>query len=246
MQSKSLWYSLLNTLFPPRCIRCNKDLPMPHTLCQKCWVQLNFITAPQCSCCGWPFAFAIDGQYLCGNCVRLPPLFTQARSVFRYDEGVKPLILRFKHGDALDLVPRFSAWMVEAGEKSNLFTSLTALVPVPLHWRRLFMRRYNQAALLAQGISAATGIPCHTGWLRRKKATPSQSAHNRQQRLMNMRGAFRIPHPQKNAVRGSRILLVDDVFTTGATVTECARILLSQGASEVRVLTLARVVKTFT
>jgi len=177
--------------------------------------------------------------------VRFPPLFTQARSVFRYDTGVKPLILRFKHGDALDLVPRFSAWMVEAGEKANLFTSLTALVPVPLHWRRLFIRRYNQAALLAQSISSATGIPCHTSWLRRKKATPSQSAYNRQQRLMNMRGAFQVPKSQKNAVQGSRILLIDDVFTTGATLMECARILLSQGALEVRVLTLARVIKTF-
>jgi ComF family protein len=242
MKLWSLWHSTLNSLFPSRCLHCGNNVSAPHTLCQVCWVRLNFITDPQCHCCGWPFAFATDAQYLCGNCVRLPPLFTQARSVFRYDRGIKPLILRFKHGDALDLVPRFATWMVEVGEKANLFASLTALVPVPLHWRRLFIRRYNQAALLAQSISSTIYIPCYTGWLRRKRATPSQGTYNKQQRTMNIRGAFQVPLSQKNAVQGSRILLVDDVFTTGATTTECARILLSHGAIEVRVLTLARVI----
>jgi ComF family protein len=175
----------------------------------------------------------------------LPPLFTQARAVFRYDEGIKPLILRFKHGDALDLVPRLSTWMIEAGEKADLFSSLTVLIPVPLHWRRLFRRRYNQASLLAQAIARKTGIPCQTSWLRRKRATPSQGAYNKQQRFVNMRGAFQVPLTKKSALQGSRVLLIDDVFTTGATLTECAQVLLNQGASEVRILTLARVVGTF-
>ncbi|MEI8295475.1 MAG: ComF family protein [Alphaproteobacteria bacterium] len=241
MKLSSLCQHVIDSLLPPRCLRCGENVSTSHTLCSGCWARLTFISAPQCCLCGWPFAFAADDQYICGSCLRKPPLFTKATAVFRYDEGIKPLILRFKHGDALDLSPRLSLWMAEAGKKADLFSSITALVPVPLHWRRLFMRRYNQASVLAQAIARTVDIPCHTSWLRRKKATPPQGSGSKKQRFTNVRGAFRVPPSKKDAVQGSRILLIDDVFTTGATLTECAKVLLKQGAAEVRVLTLARV-----
>ena len=157
----------------------------------------------------------------------------------RYDDASRRLILAFKHGDRLHLAPAFGGWMRRAG--TDLLAEADLIVPVPLHWSRLFARRYNQAALLAHAIHAAGGPPVGADWLIRRRRTPSQGKRNAAARERNVRAAFAV-RPGR-PVKGRRIVLVDDVFTTGATVGECARVLRRAGAARVDVLTLARTVR---
>lgn len=235
--------SVLDFMLPPRCLSCGQEVSSLHTLCDLCWPKLNFISSPQCICCGWPFVYAPDDNLLCGHCIRRRPLFTRAQTVFSYDASIRQLILRFKHQDRLDLAPRLAQWMVKAGEHVQIFSKISAIIPVPLHWTRLLYRQYNQAGLLAQNISREVHIPYSPRILRRPMATPSQGGLTKQQRLTNIRRAFQVPSSQRKILQGKSVLLVDDVFTTGATLQECTRTLLHAGAAEVRVLTLARVIK---
>ncbi|HKW52800.1 MAG TPA: ComF family protein, partial [Stellaceae bacterium] len=172
-------------------------------------------------------------------CVRSHPPFARARAALRYDEASRRLILGFKHGDRLHLAPALGQWMRRAG--AELIAEADLIVPVPLHWTRLFARRYNQAAVLAHAIHDAGGPPVGADWLLRRRRTPSQGKRNAAGRERNVRGAFALKPGR--SVKGSRILLIDDVFTTGATVGECARVLRRAGARQVDVLTIARTVR---
>jgi len=148
--------------------------------------------------------------------------------------------LKLKQGDGTYLVPALSKLMMRVGQDILSHTDL--LIPVPLHWKRLFMRQYNQATLLSYHLTHLTKIPTHTNLIKRHRATPKQGHQNRKERYANVRGAFMIPEGKSSLLKGKSLTLIDDVFTTGATLTECARILLKGGAKEVRVLTLARVI----
>ena len=229
----------LDLLLPPRCLKCGGEVAATGTLCPACWRAITFLGAPCCACCGTPFAFAMGEGALCGACTRNHPPYRQARAVMRYDEASRGLILAFKHGDRLHGAPAFGAWMLRAG--AELLAEADLLVPVPLHWTRLFQRRYNQAALLAHAIRSAGGPPVGADWLLRRRRTPSQGRLNPQSRERNVQGAFALRRGRD--VRGRRIVLVDDVLTTGATVGECARLLRRHGAGRVDVLTLARAVR---
>jgi ComF family protein len=209
------------------------------TLCAGCWRTITFLGAPCCACCGLPFDFDLGAAAQCGACTREPPPFRRARAALRYDEQSRRLVLAFKHGDRLHLAPPFGMWMRRAG--AELLAEADLLVPVPLHWTRLFARRYNQAALLAHAIHAAGGPTVGADVLLRRRRTPSQGKRNRAARERNVRGAFAVK-PGRD-VRGKRIVLIDDVLTTGATVGECAKALRRAGAREVDVLTLARTVR---
>jgi ComF family protein len=167
-------------------------------------------------------------------------LFVQCRSAVAYQEGSRPLILKFKQGDGTYLAPGLANLMLRAGQDILSHTDL--LIPVPLHWKRLFMRQYNQATLLSSQLSRLTKIPTCTNILKRHRSTPKQGRQSRKERYANVRGAFTIPLGMESFLEGKRLTLIDDVYTTGATLTECARILLNGGAKEVRVLTLARVI----
>jgi ComF family protein len=158
--------------------------------------------------------------------------------VFRYDDASRSLILRYKHADQTASTPPFARWMARAG--AELLAEADLIVPVPLHRWRLFLRRYNQAALLANALAGLSGVHCRPDLLRRPWHTPSQGGLGRRQRRENVRGAFRLQRGE--AVKGKRVLLIDDVLTTGATCEECARTVLAAGAEAVDVLTLARVV----
>jgi ComF family protein len=169
-----------------------------------------------------------------------PPTYQRARAAVRFDEVARSLVHALKYGDRLDLAPLMGRWMARAGR--TLLADADALVPVPLHWRRLWARRFNQSALLALTIAQESGVTVAETALRRVKATPQQVGLSQAERTLNVQGAFRVPAQGQAAVAGRRLVLVDDVLTTGATTEACARALLRAGAQSVDVLVFARVV----
>ena len=233
---------LLDFLLPPRCGRCGVDVPSDATLCLTCWSAVTFIGAPLCEICGIPFEIRPFGRAVCGDCLATPPVFDRSRSAVVYDDATRSLILTFKHADRLTLAPLFAAWMYRAG--APLLEEADLIIPVPLHRWRLLSRRYNQAAVLAHALGRFSGVNVVDSLLLRTRQTPSQGRKSSAQRTLNVRGAFALRNNCGGAaevIRGRRIVLVDDVFTTGATVSACTRVLRRSGAMSVDVLTLARV-----
>ncbi len=228
--------ALLDVVLPPRCIACGEEVDAVNALCVGCWRKVTFLGEPCCACCGLPFAHDMGPGALCGACAGAPPAYDRARSAVRYDDGSRGLILAFKHGDRLHGAPAFGEWMRRAG--APLLADADMLMPVPLHWTRLFSRRFNQAALLAYAIEREGGPRVAPDWLIRRRRTPSQGEFGPEARQRNVRSAFGLK-PGKS-VNGLKIVLVDDVLTTGATIEECARVLKRAGAARVEALTLAR------
>src|SRR5690242_17467026 len=231
--------ALLDLLFPPLCIGCRGAVGQAG-FCAQCWSAITFLDGPGCACCGLPFAVALDGDTLCAGCLASPPAFDKARAILAYDDNSRSAILALKHADRLDLVPGFSRWLSRTGR--NLLEDSDLIVPVPLHRLRLWRRRYNQSAELARRLASDWKRPFEPFALVRSRPTPSQGAMTgAKARRRNVLGAFQVPDPGK--VKGKRVLLLDDVLTTGATVEACARALKRAGAERVHVLVLARVVK---
>ncbi len=232
----------LDALLPPRCMACGTLVDAPGRLCADCWGAADFLAPPLCAACGLPFELAEEAGdgCLCGACLRAPPPFARARAVLRYGGPAREMVLAFKHADRTEMAPAFALWMARSG--AELLGEAEVVVPVPLHWRRLFLRRYNQSAMLAVALGRLSGLPTAVSALARGRYTPSQGSRGRAARARNVRGAFAVPERQRHLVAGRRVLLVDDVLTSGATVGECARVLRRAGAESVDVLTLARVV----
>lgn len=231
---------LIDLILPPRCLACAAPVDRQGGLCGHCWAGLSFITTPCCARCGLPFTHDLGRDAMCAACAAAEPAFTRARAALVYDDASRPLILAFKHADRTRSAGPFGAWMARAGVE--LLADADLIVPVPLHRRRLAHRLYNQSALLAQAIARASGVAWDPLVLARRRATPSQAGLGRLGRARNVAGAFAVRPGRRGAVAGRRLVLVDDVLTTGATVDACARALLRAGASRVDVLTLARVV----
>ena len=236
----------LDAVLPPRCLACGETVDATGALCADCWVKVAWLGAPLCDCCGSPFEFDVAAgsgeRILCAACLGNPPEYDRARAVFRYDEASRGLVLGFKHADRTHAAPAFGRWLARAG--SELLVEADIVAPVPLHWTRLAWRRYNQAALLAQAASRAVGRRCLADLLVRVRRTQRQHGDmGRAARRRNVRRAFALRERYLPVVEGRRIVLVDDVYTTGATAEECARVLREAGASAVDVLTLARVVR---
>jgi ComF family protein len=227
---------LLDQLLPPQCLSCNAVVDAPGSLCAACFQKFTFITAPCCDRCGVPFDAPVIDDLICGACLKNAPSFARARAAFVYGEDSRALMLKLKHGDRTDAAVHLARWLQRAG--AELLASNDVLVPVPLHRWRLLMRTYNQAALLANALGKLSGKPVAVDALRRVKSTPSQGKRNPAERRRNVAGAFAVTGA---AVSGKRVLLVDDVLTTGATADACARCLLQAGAASVDVLVLARV-----
>jgi len=231
--------TLLDLLLPPLCLACRRPVAEQGGLCAACWQAIHFIDAPCCVRCGHPFAPAPAAGLICAPCLTDPPLFDRARSVFRYDACSKGLVLSFKHADRPGLARFFAIWMARAA--APLLADAELLVPVPLHRWRLLQRRYNQAALLAGALARSRQIAYCPDLLQRVRRTAPQGRMNRTERRRNLAGAIALARPAR-LVAGRRVMLVDDVLTTGATLSECVRVLRASGAAAVDVVTLARVV----
>lgn len=209
-------------------------------LCASCWSKLSLIEPPYCARLGIPFTYDPGPGLLSMEAIANPPAYDRARAAVRYDDIARALVLSFKYGDRLDLAPMMGRWMARAGRE--FIAEADALLPVPLHWRRLWARRFNQSAALAGAISDICSKPVLHGALKRVRATPQQVGLSKTERADNVQGAFRVPADEKAHVAGRRLVLIDDVLTSGATVDTCARALLRAGAAHVDVLVFARVV----
>ena len=226
---------------PPQCLACDVPVAAGGSLCPPCWSKLRLIERPYCACLGIPFTYDIGAGALSAEAIADPPPFDRCRAVATYDDVARQMVHGLKYRDRLDLAAWMGRWMRRAGDE--LLTEAGVIVPVPLHRRRLWWRRYNQSALLAQAIAAAAGKPLAQGALIRVRPTLQQVGLSADQRDRNVRGAFQVPVAEKIAVAGRRVVLVDDVYTTGATVKAATRALLRAGAAAVDVLVFARVVR---
>jgi ComF family protein len=232
----------LDTALPPLCPSCREQVADTGALCAGCWSRLSFIARPYCERLGTPFAYDPGPGIVSAAALADPPAYGRARAAVRYDEIARKLVQAYKYGDRLDLAPGMARWMAQAG--SELLTDAHLLVPVPLHWRRLWARRFNQAATLARAISRECGVAVADDVLRRVRATRQQVGLTQSERDTNVQGAFAVAPAGKPTLHGRRIVLVDDVLTSGATVDNCARVLLRAGALSVDVLVFARVVES--
>ena len=241
LQGRRLYRTVLDAVLPPRCLKCGEILAGENGLCAACWQQLAWLSPPCCVCCGQPFPFDAGQGTLCGQCLQRRPSFERARAVFRYDERSRDLILGFKNADRTESAPTFARWMARAG--AELLPDAELIVPVPLHWTRLAVRRFNQAALLAYAVGKLADRPVEPLALQRPRATVSQGRFGRLGRFRNVKGAMTVPERLRSRVAGRRILLIDDVVTTGATAETAAKALISAGAARVDVLAMAKVVR---
>lgn len=233
----------LDVLLPPHCLTCDAQVERQGSFCATCFSDLNLISAPFCARCGVPFAHegeaerGDDGALLCAPCLTRAPGFAVARAALRYDEGAKRLILPFKHADRTEMAVPLARLMARAG--AEMLAAADILAPVPAHWRRLIARRYDQAALLAQRLGRLSGRRVVPDLLRRTRATVPLGDKGAAERAALVADAFSVARPAR--VAGKRVLLVDDVMTSGATAEACARALLAAGAARVEVLAAARV-----
>ena len=236
----------LDLVLPPTCIGCGARVRDAGGLCGACWGRLAFIERPYCERLGIPFAYEPFGMRgaprLSPEAMDHPPAFDRARAAVKFGGVAQDLVHGLKYGDRLDLARPMARLMLRAG--NEVLAEADLVIPVPLHAVRLWRRRFNQAAVLAQAIAAASARPCRTDLLKRIRATHSQVTLSRLDRRANVAGAFAVPAALEAQVCGRRILLVDDVLTTGATLDACARTLRRAGATHVDALTFARVVET--
>ena len=229
----------LDTLYPPICLACRAATSEAGALCSSCWRAMRFIERPFCDRLGTPFEHDLGEGLLSPQAVTDPPVFQRARAVARFEDGpARRLVHRLKYSDRGELAAPMGAWMARAG--ADVLAEADAITPVPLHARRLWTRRFNQAAALGREIARRAGKPFEPALLRRIKATRSQVGLSREQRVQNMQGAFRAAPGA--SVQGRRIALVDDVLTSGATANAAARALLRAGAAQVDLIVFARVV----
>ena len=230
----------LDAVMPPRCLMCGVVVADPGALCATCFEDVTFITPPYCAKCGIPFidsyADAMD-TVICGACAKRPPSFDKARAVCVYNDKSRSLVTRLKYADRTDFTPALGRWMVRAG--AELLDEADVIVPVPLHRWRLLTRTYNQSALLARWVSRLSDVPANFSALRRTKSTPSQGGLTAAARRRNVARAFTVADPF--AVTGKRVVLIDDVLTTGATLDACANALRHAGAAGVDALVVGRV-----
>lgn len=231
----------LHLLYPPQCLTCDALTETDHALCGSCWRDTPFLAGTVCDACGTPLPGEAEDGLLCDECLATPRPWSHGRAAMIYAKNGRKIVLGLKHGDRLDLVTPAARWLATAA--APLLTPDTLIVPVPLHWRRLLRRRYNQAALLAQALGKRTGHDVCVDALTRRRHTPPLDGLGKDSRFATLQEAITW-HPRRGArMAGRPVLLIDDVMTSGATLAAATEACLAARATEVCVLTLARVVK---
>ena len=230
---------VLDIALPTLCVACREPVD-GEGVCAACWSKLSFIAPPYCPRLGIPFVYDPGPEMLSMEAIANPPAYQRARAAVRYDDVARSLVHALKYQDRTDLAPTMGRWMARAGRE--LLDGADMLIPVPLHWRRAWRRRYNQSGALAKEMERQSGVKVRAELLRRVRPTEQQIGLSRAQRATNVQGAFQVPVDHQSEVRDRRIVLVDDVLTSGATSDACARALLRAKAAQVDVLVFARVV----
>lgn len=242
----SLCRTAVNLVFPPICVGCGQLTGNHNGLCATCWSGVHFIAPPYCTITGHPFSYDLGKDFVSAQAIANPPPYERARAAIVYDGLARKLIQRFKYNDRTELAPLMAQWMIGAG--FDCLKDADCILPIPLHRWRLLSRKYNQSAELARAIAGkwnetADDPICYLpGTLLRIKSTKPQVGLAAQARARNVAGAFHIPQEKYDTIMGQKVLLIDDVLTTGATVNAATRALMRAGAEKVFVLTFARVV----
>ncbi len=237
---------LVDMLYPTRCLACG-EMTEARGLCATCWRDTHFITGAACAKCGAPLvgeapgrlAPVAEGADVCESCRRRPPGWDAGAATVLYTGPARRVVLGFKHGDRLDMRETLAEWMLPAAQP--LLARADLVAPVPVHWRRMLRRRYNQSAELARALARRSGRTLVVDLLRRQRFTTPQEGLDRHARATNQSGAFVVSPRHRGRVEGRSVLVVDDVLTTGATLSACAEALRAAGAARVDVIALARV-----
>lgn len=237
--AKQALSDLSDVLWPGRSLVSGQ--PARGALSAEDFAALTFLTGGLCQSCALPQAIDLGEDTVCAACLARPPLWTHAHAALTYDDVSRIPILGLKRAGRRDGLKVMANWMVTAGASS--LAKADIIVPVPLHYFRLLKRGYNQSGWLASAISNQTGVQARHGLLNRVRPTPSQAGLSGRARYRNVRGAFGVPARARRHLEGKSVVLIDDVLTTGATLTACTRALLKAGARDVDILVLARVVK---
>jgi len=235
--------SLIKMLYPPQCVMCDALTDVDFALCGPCWAETPFIDGLCCNGCGAPLPGQGEAEegVLCDDCMVIARPWSRGRSAMIYKDKARRFVLALKHGDRTDLVRAAGPWLARAA--GDMIAPDSILVPVPLHRFRLLKRKFNQSALLAQQVAKVTGAQYLPDALVRNKSTASLDGHTRDQRFDALADAIG-PHPKRiKDIAGRKIVVIDDVMTSGATLAACTEALFSAGADDVCVLALARTVK---
>lgn len=228
---------LLDHLLPPRCLSCGIGTQDAGRICPDCWKGLEFLQGPACDCCGRPFDFQVKAS-LCGDCLINRPAYDRARAAVRYDDDFQHMIISYKHNDRTDYADFFGQLLLQASQSLDVTEAI--VTPVPLHKKRLGKRRYNQSALMGRIFADKKQYDYIADMMTREKHTPPQNG-NHNNRKRNVAGAFKVKAKYQDIIRGRTVILIDDVYTTGATVGACAKILKHAGAARIEIVTIARV-----
>lgn len=228
---------LLDLILPPVCPSCGCNIDALNTLCGKCWSAIPFITKPYCARLGIPFELDLGEGTLSPQAIAQPPSFQRCRAVARYEGPARDLVHNLKYGDQLDVSTLMGQWMANTGDE--LIAQNDLIVPMPLHTFRLWRRRYNQAKILSEEVAKISQLPLLSGVLQRIRATRPQVGQTRRQRLSNVQGAFNVAPEKHHLLENKRVLLIDDVLTTGASANAATRALEKAGARSVDVLVFA-------
>lgn len=231
----------LRVIYPPRCLGCGGMVDGDGGLCPECWRNTPFITGLACDACGAPLPGHSDRAEYCDDCLATPRPWDKGRAALVYNDRARAMVLALKHGDRQDIAEAAAGWLARAA--APLIQPHTLIAPIPLHWLRLVKRRYNQSALLARGLSARTGLPHCPDLLVRTRRTKPLEGHSKDARFAELDAAIAVHPRRRHKIAGRPVLLIDDVMTSGATLTAATHACRQAGAAHVCVLTLARVAK---
>ena len=238
---RSMLGRLADFLLPPVCISCRTRIGSHGLLCGSCFAKIDFITSPLCARLGVPLPFEAGDPLLSAAAIASPPVYDRARAAAHYSDTMRELIQSFKYRDRHEGLPLLARWLKRAGDE--LLSDADLILPVPLYPTRAWRRRFNQSAMLAIALNRLSGVPVACFILKRVRRTASQVGLTASQRRRNVAGAFRIDKGRAHELKAKKLVVVDDVITTGATAEACARVLKRSGAARVDILALARAVE---